>query len=206
MKLRLIGLALAAGVVLAFGLLAGACKNGDKDGTPAGTDGTPTSTDGTPAGTDGTPAGNDGTPAGNGALEVYYSELDTLENEFRVASDQADADLAALDPTASPDEAAAVFEDVVAAIDAFVAGLEGLDPPEEAAEAHAEAAAGFRLVSAALSDVIDNVGDYATVEEFFAVFDDPEFVSADESLDGACRALQSIAGGNGIVVDLGCPE
>jgi len=148
--------------------------------------------------------GGDGT--GGGALEAYFGELDTLENAFRVASDQADADLAALDATATPGDVAAIFEDVVAAIDTLVAGLEGLDPPEEVAEAHAESVAGFQFVSTALSDAIANVGDYATVEEFFAIFDDPEFVSADQSLDGVCRALQSIADGNGIVVDLGCPE
>lgn len=143
---------------------------------------------------------------GDGPLEAYFQQLDELENEFRVASDAADAAISALDETATGADAAGILEDVVAAIDTLVAGLQDLDPPEAVAEAHAETEAGFQVVVGFLNEAIDSADEAQTIEEFFAFFDDPEVVSADQSLDGACRALQSIAEGNGIVVDLGCPE
>jgi len=160
-------------------------------------------TDGTDGGDD-TPSG-DGPDGGDGALEEYFQQLDELENEFRVTSDAADAAISALDNTATGSDAAVILEDVVAAIDTFVAGLQDLDPPDAVAEAHAETEAGFQVVSGFLNDAIDGASESQTLDDFFAFFDDPEVASADESLDGACQALQSIAAANGISVDLGCP-
>ena len=181
------------------------CEEDAVDGGD-GTDGDePTPSDGDGDGEEPTPSG-DGADGGDGSLEDYFQQLDALENEFRVASDVADAAISVLDATATGADAAAILEEVVAAIDTFIAGLQDLDPPEAAAEAHAETEAGFQVVADFLNDAIDGASEAQTIDEFFAFFDDPAVVSADESLDGACRALQSIANTNGISVDLGCPE
>jgi hypothetical protein len=150
---------------------------------------------------------SDGTDGGDtSALEDYFQELDGLENVFRVSGDAADAAFAALEATAPVADAVAVLEDAVAGIDEFVAGLEGLDPPADAAPFHDETIAGFGVVSEILHDVIDNAGQYATLDEFFAFFNDPGLIEADDSLDGSCAALQSVADSNGIAVDLDCED
>jgi len=148
--------------------------------------------------------GTDG--ADGGALEDYFQQLDELENEFRVSGDAADAAFSALEDTAPVSDAVAILEDAVAGIDEFVAGLEGLDAPGDAKPFHEETIGWFGVVSELLHDAIDNAGQYATLDELFAIFNDPELTTASDSLDGACAALQGVADSNGIAVDLSCEE
>ena len=88
----------------------------------------------------------------------------------------------------------------------FLIGLEGLDAPGDAAPFHEETIGWFQFVSEFFHDAIDNAGQYATLDELFAIFNDPELTTASDSLDGACAALQGVADSNGIAVDIGCEE
>jgi hypothetical protein len=139
----------------------------------------------------------------SGALEEYFQELDTAENRYRSLADTVTEELSALDDTEVADAVALIREQVVA-IDGFVRELQEIDPPAEAATAHAETIAGFQAVTALLNSSLPELEGVATLSEMNAFFSSEEFTSIDASLDGVCAALESIAQTNGITVDLGC--
>jgi hypothetical protein len=146
----------------------------------------------------------DGTDGGDtAALEAYFQRVDAAENAYRAVADETDEALAALDDT-TVDQAADILRNVTDAIDAFVAELEAIDPPDEVGVAHQETVAGFRTVSQVIGDALDDVEAATTMAEVAALFNTPELSSLSRSLDGTCNALQDIAAANGITVDLGC--
>jgi hypothetical protein len=199
--LRLSIPALLIGLLLSLGVAAAACGDDDEDSS-----GEPTAIENG----DTEPTAEDGEPTEasepSSGLEDYFAELDALEDELRSNQAASEAAFAALDETATVEDVVALLEEVQDFIDAFVEGLEDIEPPEEAAAAHEETIAGFQTVSATAGEAIDASDTFATVDELFAVFDTPEAVEAEEALDATCRALQTIADGNGIAVDLGCNE
>jgi hypothetical protein len=156
-------------------------------------------------GADGNGTDGDGTDGDATALEEYFLALDALENDYREQQDALTAQAEALDES-SLAEAAGLFEELVSVVNDFASSMDALDPPPEAAEAHAETVAGFQTVAALIEDALPAIEQAQTLDDVSAVLESAEFTSADESLDGACNALQSIADANGITVDLGCGE
>jgi hypothetical protein len=147
--------------------------------------------------------GTDSTPEASAALEAYFAELDAAEDAYRASNNAVGDGLNALDDSTAG-QAGDLMAQGQAGIDEFVATLEGMDPPDEVAVAHAETVAGFQAASAWIGENLDAISNAATVDEVTAMFSSAEFTEISAGLDGTCDALQAIADGHGITVDLSC--
>ena len=202
MTRRALAFSLIVMLLLTFGLVAAACSDDDGGGedTPAAdtdepSDGEPTEPDG------GEPTGaSEPSPD----LEAYFADLDEVEDEFRIGQASSQADFTSVVESTPLEDVITLFEELQDVIDEFVAGLEGIDPPEEAAAAHEETVAGFQAVSQLIDEAIAAAEGDATADELFAFFETEEATQASEALDATCNALQALADDNGIDVDLSC--
>lgn len=168
--------AVLLGLAMAFGALGGGCKSGSGDKSLT--------------------------------VQEYFQQLDTAENAFRAADATVVAQIEALYTEENAATAAAkapgLLERAQVNADEFVAALQGLEPPDEVAAAHDELIAGFQTLSRLAGQAIPEFEGAQTLDSLNAFFQDPEMMSTQESLNGACAALHSIAQTNGIEVDLGC--
>ena len=202
MKRRSLAFSLVVVLLLTFGLVAAACSDDDGNGedTPAAdteepSDGEPTEPDaGEPTGA------SEPSPD----LEAYFAELDEVEDQFRIGQASSQADFTSVVETTPLEDVITLFEELQDVIDEFVAGLEGIDPPDEAAAAHEETIAGFQAISQLIDEAIAAVEGDGTADELFAFFDSEEATQASDALDATCEALQTLADDNAISVDLSC--
>jgi len=203
MKRRGFAFSLIVVLLLAFGLLAvaGACGDGDGDD---GADTPTVEATGEPSDGGDTPEPTDEPGEPSAGLEEYFQDLDAVENELRSGQASSTESFAGIDDSTPPDELIAAIEEAKDVVDEFVAGLQGLDPPPEAAAAHEETIAGFQVVSGILSDAVDLVEGGGTAQDVATLLSSQEAADAETALNATCNALQQIATDNGINVDLSC--
>lgn len=135
-------------------------------------------------------------------LEEYFQQLDELDNQSSDRGDAlfADIDLTDLDAVKG---AYAEFPDIV---EDFITGLEDLNPPDEAKDAHDEAIAaaeGFREV---LNDAVDEAQNATALDDLQQIGEGEAFTEADDRFTSACLDLEEIATDNNIEVDLDCED
>jgi hypothetical protein len=203
-------------VLLALVLIAGfaACKSSgssDKRDTPAAE--TPAGDDeGSTPTSEETPEGDgDSDGAGGADLEKYFrtleeiairtdSDLETVSNEignavFTTDQEEIDGVRAALQQTGTILETAALQ-------------VAALEPPSEVQSDNDALRDALIDLTALTSNLLQAIEDVTTSAELDAAIDqtDPQFTAGDEALDSACFALQDIADGNGVSVDLQCGD
>ena len=190
MKLRPL-FPIAAGLLVAMALAAGACGDDEKDSGGNGA---------TDAATDG---------AGESSLGTYMAEVDEIQDGVTDATDT----IGSRSEQAFGDPARARSA-LTAAIDvgeSAVSSLEDLSPPENAKAAHEELiAAGTNLVEA-----VQSYQDSLTGVEAGAKFDqiteeaeapDSALSRAIERMRQACQEMVDLAAANNLTLDLSCPE
>lgn len=190
-------------LVALLGIAAAACGGGG--GGSDATQVAPTSATAEPQATEaGTAA-----PQATASPEVaaYFRQLGTLADEYRTGGES--LTLLELDGYGSDDEARAALtsflNDGLTVIDAFVGGLDGLEPPAEVATAHDEAVAAGEGVITRFHELIDQAEGATSHEELAVVF--TSLMSSAEAFSrfgSSCVALQQIADGYGLDVDLQC--
>ncbi len=88
----------------------------------------------------------------------------------------------------------------------FMGELRSLRPPEVAEAVHEEVLAAGDDALASLPGTIEAVRGIGSIDELGAVVITSPFGEAQLRLGAACRALQDVADGEGLVVDLECPD
>jgi len=148
-------------------------------------------------------SGGDGKGGGGGplTLEEYFDELEgsSMDLDERTAS-VADT-LATSDDLDELKEAASQYPDILGD---FVEDLEALEAPREAAAAHQDAIDAGQAFLDLLEGVVDDAQQAETVDEFGGVLGSDDVAAASTAFTRTCVALQQIADGNAIDVDLGC--
>ena len=176
MKARFLPLVLIAAVLLAFGALAAAC--GDDDGEEL-------------------------------TLEEYFQRLEELSAEFDDEGNALDADKEGrFESAASEDEQVDVFreflDEALARSRDFVNDLDDLNPPAAAAVAHEDAVEAGRNVVELFESAIVVAEDAESFADAAALLEAPGFTEASDRFTDSCLALEELAAGNDIVVDLRC--
>jgi hypothetical protein len=136
-------------------------------------------------------------------LEEYFQQLDELDNRSNDQFGELDSQLG---EEPDIDAVKEVFPQYVDIVDEFFAGLEDLEPPDEAKDAHDEAIEAGQAFREEFGALVENSGDAETVDEVFAGFESEAFTTADQRFTDACLALQEIADENSITVDLTCGD
>lgn len=137
------------------------------------------------------------------SLEEYFQELDEMENNFSEKGDATFEDLPEEPEVADVEDALGSFTGV---LEDFVDELEGLNPPEEAQEAHDAVVEAGRAASDEYNALVDSISDFESVDD---IFTSAAGESVTEALDGfteACKPLQQLADDNDIDVDLNCED
>jgi hypothetical protein len=147
-------------------------------------------------------------------LDEYFQQIDQLQNanDAAFATQESGTEEPAADATgeeisaylkANITESAEIFRDTVA-------GLEDIDPPDEAADAHAAITASLNAAADALDSTAADIPDSMTMEELEAsgeeIFGGEELSAAFQGISDACNVLTQIAADNSIDVDLACEE
>lgn len=145
---------------------------------------------------------------GDGALtlEEFFAAVEALDEDLDTKSAEVDAEGEALGDDATVDEVVASFRQQIALVDEFVEGLEALDAPAEAEDLLDEAVSAGGEVVEIFNEGLDEGEDAATLDEFFAAFDDVETDAAFERFDQVCLAAEALAADNDIALDLNCEE
>ena len=142
-------------------------------------------------------------------LESYFERVDEIDNETRADFQDLDADIAAAFPSGAP----SLNESTRGAIlEAYTRGeeilsntvrdLEEITPPEEVAEAHAEAVEGYIEFRQSWSVLRSRVPNIESLEDFIDALEGQ--ANAGERASDACDRLQQIADTNEIEVRLDC--
>lgn len=144
--------------------------------------------------------GSDDKDGGDGtvSLDEYFQQIDELAATL-------ESDLAAVpsDDPSSVDDAVTQLSDVTAAFDSFANGLDDIDPPAEAADAHDATASSMHDWVDELNGVSDEVAGAASGADALALLNGLDTSGLEASQQG-CRDLQEVADSNQIDVDLGC--
>jgi hypothetical protein len=135
-------------------------------------------------------------------LEEFFQQVDELDNRSNDQFGELDSQLG-VDPDI--DAFIEIFPQYVDVFDDLLAGLEDLEPPAEAKDAHDEAVEAGQAFREEFAGLVENAGDAATVDEVFAAADEA-FDAADQRFTDACLALQGIADENSITVALDCED
>lgn len=100
------------------------------------------------------------------------------------------------------------FREMQALFAESVDAVKDLDPPPQVRTAHDAFVAAQSQLQVATGDLRDRVESVGSVSDLVAVLRDAGTASeeANAGVDAACRQLQTIAGENGIDVDLKCGE
>ena len=146
------------------------------------------------------------------SLEEYFQELDSIQEQTDAtfATQEASAGEPAAD--ASGEELTAFFRDNITGsadiLRGAAADVDGIDPPDEVADAHSDLVATTNELVAVLDDMADSIPDTITLADLEqgTFFDNEELNAADEQFLAACSALEQIASDNNITVDLNCEE
>jgi hypothetical protein len=136
-------------------------------------------------------------------LEEYFAALEELD---ATANEQTDALFAGIDNSSDVEDFRGALSGIPEIVAEFNSGLEDLDPPDEAQEAHDAAVAAAEAFAEAQETALAEAEDAETVEELDETFNDHAFAQADEAFQDACTDLVQIAIDNNIDVDLGCEQ
>jgi hypothetical protein len=146
-----------------------------------------------------------GSGDGDGPPPAYYRQLADITAEVDAANTAADQELNDAVPTTDPAELGNLFSDATLAsadrLEASLAEMVALTPPEAAAAAHDEltAATGAELEqSRALGAALAGL-DQAGLEAYQPP---PELAAAEARTDAACGAVQELAEAAGADVEL----
>ncbi len=141
---------------------------------------------------------------GNGdqlSLEEYFQRLEILGEEL----DEAIAPLTeTMSTSEDAEELKTALSEYSSLLEAFLADLDELSPPEEAESAHEEGLSNGRAFLSALDDLVGAAEDVETVEELSQLPESEAADAASGAFTESCLALQGIADESGIGVDLRC--
>jgi hypothetical protein len=135
-------------------------------------------------------------------MDEYFQRVDELDQAFSDNTDALDSEIEASEDV---NEIRGYMNDTIAEFESFVSGLEDLEPPDEAADAHQRAVDGLDDFTSKLSDGVDSLGDAETVDELFAPFENIDG-SGQQQAQEACVELEEIAADNSIGVDFSCGD
>ncbi len=147
-------------------------------------------------------------------LEEYFQQVDVVLGQARERFDVVEGEFdEGVAPDSTDEEALDAFREsfvkMVTVLGEGIDGMENIEPPAEAEEAHEEWLAAAALVEALTQGLLDELEEVETaddLEDFVARVYEPEFAEASERGLEACLGLQGIADANGIDVDLECEE
>jgi hypothetical protein len=137
------------------------------------------------------------------AREEYLASVQSLVAEYKTAQDNAFAILIEADDLGELKDA---FAQLPESLDTFVSGLEGLEPPDEAATEHDEAVEAGNAFLERLQEVNDEALDAESVDVFVATAGNDELLELSDNFNATCPPLQDIADANNIDIDIGCPQ
>jgi len=149
------------------------------------------------------------TAAANEELTLYFNDLAAIQGELSegtgIIADQSEGALGG-----DPAQARQTLNALQDAGQAALADLDELEPPSEAADAHAALAAAGEAYLAAidgLANELQNVQAGAEYDEFLAGTEDPEseYQQAKADLQAACEDMQTVVDDSGVDVALECP-
>ena len=126
-------------------------------------------------------------------LEEFFQRVGELDDEQATREGEIEAQLGDLE-TLEESEALARIRDnypqFVTLLEDFVDGLAALEPPEEAAELHEKAVSAGREVVRLFGDLVGEVENAESLEDFFFFFETEEINAASERSDvEAVRSL-----------------
>ena len=146
---------------------------------------------------------------GGGALsaEEYFNKLEAIANETQEKESSAqpsEEDSASLTPDQVKEQGIEFLDSSATINEDALQKVEDLDPPDDLQEAHDRLVAAESDMATRFRDFADEVRDVPPegVEDFFnsQVFVESTFAD----FDAACSALQDLADGKNIDVDLNC--
>lgn len=149
-------------------------------------------------------------PTGGASGEDYFVAFETLAQETSAAFEELGKDITeALEGVTSEDEALEALrpglEQAATLSQSALEELEGLSPPDVAADAHAAFVQSTREGTDLLVRLVEDY-DGLTLEEIMVTLQGGEFAAAEEAQDRACVDLQAIADDQGADVDLECGD
>lgn len=124
-------------------------------------------------------------------LQEYAGQAETLITEVRTRIATLDAQWMAETPTA--EGVRNYWDERLAARGRFLAGLEDLDPPDQAADLHVNVVGLFTKLNAAEAALAAHIGSFDTLDDHWQGWDSPEgraARAADEELTSICRVAQ----------------
>ncbi len=157
---------------------------------------------------------DDDSNGGNGGAELtlaeYFSQLETLSQTFADDLDTFDEEAGEeFEGTESDEDKIEVFvafvKDLRSTTDDFVGGIDDLNAPAEAADAHDEAVTAGEDVVDMFDNALTVLDTAETFEEATLILEGPGIVAASDRFATACAALQGIADSNGLDIDMDCP-
>lgn len=134
-------------------------------------------------------------------LKDYFKQLEALRTKLDTDAGEVGTRLSS---TQDVNKAGDIFAEFVGVLDAFVSGVEDLNPPDEAQKAHDTAVERGKTFVDEFQNAADEAQKAKTVEELTAATSSDGLTSADKDFTTSCNKLQGIADDNKITVDLGC--
>ena len=142
-------------------------------------------------------------------LEEFFQRVGELDDEQATREGEIEAQLEDLETLEEAEALARIrdnFPQFVTLLEDFVDGLAALEPPEEAAELHEEVVRAGREVVRLFGDLVGEVENVESLEDFFVLFEIEEVNAATERFDQVCLDTEQFAANNGIEVDLDCDD
>jgi hypothetical protein len=136
------------------------------------------------------------------SAEDYFARVEADAADYDQATDQM-LDVYRTATTSGADVATA-YGRVEAALEAYLASLEGLEPPAEVETQHDATVAALQRSIAAIPDLVASVANVESALAAGAVVAGSAFAVAEAQADSACADLQAVAGDEGLTVDLHC--
>ena len=138
-------------------------------------------------------------------LEQYFEQVDELDDERMVKSDELNREIIDLGTDASADDAADSFQGQVDLFEDLRSQLDAISPPAEVDDAHKNFIRVLGVSKGQFEEVIEEFRNADSVEAAFEALEDSEFTPV-EDISAACRELEQIAADNDIEVDLDCDD
>lgn len=144
-------------------------------------------------------------------LEEFLMEVEDLDTTYDERGDEIEAQFDEdIDNVTTVDEALDVgrqfFDDLLETLEDFIDGIDALNAPEEAQELQDTAVSAGRAAIDGFSDLIDEVNEAETEEDFADLVTGSNLESIFEEFGDVCEEAQAVADDNDIDVDFGCGE
>lgn len=137
------------------------------------------------------------------SLDDYFTQLSSDVSAYITAND---AEFTTLNESDDLDELKSAFAAIPENLQTLLDNIDELSPPEEAADAQADAVAAGEAFLAVLEDVNENAQTTDNVDAFIATAGNDDLQQLSENFNATCPPLQAVADENNVDVDLGCPE